>query len=95
MALCNYYWINACQRYMFFYERPVGGIDTPNGPSPSLWHPGAYMIHGTEGYSISTADQNGFMNKDGELAAYSCSKSVVVLQALLDNGYCAVENAGM
>lgn len=46
------------------YERPVGWIDTPNGVSRGIRHPGTLMVHGTEGYSISRIDRNGYVNPD-------------------------------
>lgn len=49
------------------YERPVGWIDTPNGPSPAGWNPGAVLIHGTEGYGINKIDGNGYINPQGTL----------------------------
>ena len=52
----------------FFYERPVGWLDTPNGASTSVWRPGAVMVHGTEGYGIARVDRNGFLNPEGILA---------------------------
>lgn len=51
----------------FFYERPPGWIDTPNGPSPSGWDPDSILVHGTEGYSVSRVDQNGYLNAPGVL----------------------------
>jgi len=52
----------------FFYEREPGWLDTPNGPSASVREPGAYMIHGKEGYSISKIDNNGYTNPNKGLA---------------------------
>ena len=52
----------------FFYERPVGWLDTPNGAATSVWRPGAVMVHGTEGYGIARVDRNGFLNPEGILA---------------------------
>ena len=52
----------------FFYERPVGWLDTPNGEATSVWRPGAVMVHGTEGYGIARVDRNGFLNPEGILA---------------------------
>ena len=52
----------------FFYERPVGWLDTPNGAATSVWRPGAFMVHGTEGYSVSRVDDNGYINPPGTLA---------------------------
>jgi hypothetical protein len=49
------------------YERLVGWIETPNGPSPAHWNPGAILVHGTEGYGITKIDQNGYINPDGTL----------------------------
>ena len=51
----------------FGYERPVGWFDTPNGPSPSGWNPGAVLIRGTEGYGIAKVDENGYFNPAGVL----------------------------
>lgn len=52
----------------FFYERPVGWLDTPNGAATSVWRPGALIVHGTEGYGVSIVDENGFLNPEGTLA---------------------------
>ena len=52
----------------FFYKRPVGWLDTPNGAATSLWRPGALIVHGTEGYGVSRVDGNGFINPEGTLA---------------------------
>lgn len=52
----------------FFYKRPVGWLDTPNGAATSVWRPGAFMVHGTEGYSVSRVDDNGYINPPGTLA---------------------------
>ena len=52
----------------FFYERQPGWMDTPDGPSSSVWRPGAVIVHGTEGWGISRVDHNGFLNPDGALA---------------------------
>lgn len=52
----------------FFYERPVGWQDTPNGVSPSAWHPGTLLVHGIEGYAITKIDANGYVNPPGVLA---------------------------
>lgn len=51
----------------FGYERPAGWLDTPNGPSPAGWNPGAVLIHGSEGYGIAKVDENGYLNPDGVL----------------------------
>lgn len=53
---------------MFAYERPVAWIDTPNGASRAVRNPNAMLIHGTEGYSISKIDSNGFTNQNYALA---------------------------
>lgn len=58
----------AANALCFLYERPAGWLDTPNGPAPSLWRPGAVMVHGTEGYSVSRVDERGFLNPAGVLA---------------------------
>lgn len=52
----------------FIYERPVGWYDTPSGATGAVREPGAILIHGTEGYSISRIDQRGYTNPDKELA---------------------------
>lgn len=52
----------------FFYERPVGWLDTPKGAGTSVWRPGAVMVHGQEGFSITVPDSNGFINPPGVLA---------------------------
>ena len=52
----------------FFYERQPGWLDTPKGPAASVWRPGALIVHGTEGYSVSRADERGFLNPAGTLA---------------------------
>lgn len=52
----------------FFYERPVGWLDTPKGAAPSVWRPGALIVHGTEGYGVSRVDGNGFLNPEGTLS---------------------------
>ena len=52
----------------FFYKRPVGWFDTPNGAATSVWRPGAVMVHGTEGYSVTRVDDNGYINPPGTLA---------------------------
>jgi len=49
------------------YERPAGWIDTPNGASPACWRPGAFLIHGTEGYGTARIDDNGYINPSGVL----------------------------
>ena len=51
----------------FVYERPVGWIETPNGPSPAGWNPQAILVHGTEGYGINKVDENGYINSEGTL----------------------------
>lgn len=53
---------------MFADERPVAWIDTPNGASRAVRNPNAMLIHGTEGYSISKIDSNGFTNQNYALA---------------------------
>lgn len=45
----------------------MGWVDTNNGPSLAIRNPGSYLVHGTEGYSISKIDSNGFTNPDVEL----------------------------
>lgn len=52
----------------FFYERPLGGADTPNGAGSYIRTPHALLIHGTEGYSIEKVDRNGYLNQDKPLA---------------------------
>lgn len=52
----------------FLYERPVGWLDTPNGPSVAVRKPGSIMVHGQEGYAITRLDENGYANPQGELA---------------------------
>ena len=52
----------------FFYERQAGWLDTPAGPTPSVWRPGAVIVHGTEGYGVSKVDEQGFLNPAGMLA---------------------------
>ena len=49
------------------YERPAGWLDTEQGAATSVWRPGAVLIHGTEGYSISRVDENGYLNPTGTL----------------------------
>lgn len=51
----------------FFYERPTGWFDTPNGPSLAGWRPGSVLVHGTEGYGITRVDENGYLNPQGKL----------------------------
>lgn len=51
----------------FFYERPTGWFDTPNGPSLAGWRPGSVLVHGTEGYGITRVDENGYLNPPGML----------------------------
>lgn len=51
----------------FCYERPVGWIETPNGPSPAGWNPDKVMLHGTEGFGIIKSDENGYINIPGSL----------------------------
>lgn len=53
---------------MFFYERPVAWIDTPNGASGSIRRPGALLVHETEGYGVNTIDALGYLNYDYPLA---------------------------
>lgn len=53
---------------LFLYERPVGWVDTPNGPSTAVRKPHALLIHGTEGYSVTQIDSYGFTNEDYPLA---------------------------
>ncbi|WP_028241923.1 hypothetical protein [Pseudobutyrivibrio ruminis] len=52
----------------FVYERPVGWHDTPCGATGAVREPGAILIHGTEGYSVTKIDRNGYTNPDKELA---------------------------
>ena len=52
----------------FAYERQTGWLDTPGGPSASIWRPGTVIVHGTEGYGISRVDENGYLNPAGDLA---------------------------
>lgn len=49
------------------YERPVGWIETPNGPTPAGWNPQTTLVHGTEGYGINKVDENGYINAEGTL----------------------------
>ena len=49
------------------YERPVGWIETPDGPSPAIWNPNTILVHGTEGYGINIIDENGYINPQGSL----------------------------
>ena len=49
----------------FFYKRPVGWLDTPNGAATSVWRPGTTLVHGTEGYGYARIDRNGFINPEG------------------------------
>ena len=49
---------------LFLYERPVAWIDTPNGASRAVRKPYSVLVHGTEGYSISRIDSNGYTNSD-------------------------------
>ena len=51
----------------FGYDRPTGWIDTPHGPSPAGWNPESILVHGTEGFSISQIDKNGYDNLEGVL----------------------------
>lgn len=53
---------------MFFYNRQVGIYNTANGVSLAVRRPGAIMVHGTEGYSVSRVDNNGFVNVGSDLA---------------------------
>lgn len=52
----------------FLYHRPAGWLDTDQGATTAVWRPGAVIVHGTEGYSVSRVDENGFINPPGELA---------------------------
>lgn len=52
---------------LFFYERPVAWIDTPNGASRAVRKPYSILVHGTEGYSVSQIDSNGYTNSDYDL----------------------------
>lgn len=52
----------------FFYERQVGWKDTPNGASRAIREPHSIIVHGTEGYSITKVDKNGYINPDKDLA---------------------------
>ena len=54
--------------FCFFYERPVGWIDTPNGVSSGVRRPGAIFVHGSEGYGVTKVDRFGFSNEDKPLA---------------------------
>ena len=63
--LAGFFVVNAL---CFAYERQPGWLYTPDGPSASVWRPGAVIVHGTEGYGISKVDENGFLNADGTLA---------------------------
>lgn len=49
---------------LFLYERPVAWIYTPNGASRAVRKPYSILVHGTEGYSISRIDSNGYTNSD-------------------------------
>lgn len=53
---------------LFLYERPVGWYDTPNGVTKAVRKPGSLLIHGTEGFSVSRVDKNGFLNSNDELS---------------------------
>lgn len=46
----------------FLYEHPVAWLDTPNGASRAIRRPYSLLVHGTEGYSISQIDINGYTN---------------------------------
>ena len=63
--LAGFFIVNAL---CFAYERQPGWLYTPDGPSASVWRPGAVIVHGTEGCGISKVDENGFLNADGTLA---------------------------
>lgn len=52
----------------FFYERQPGWHDTPNGASLAVRMPYSLIVHGTEGYSITRVDKNGYLNPDMQLA---------------------------
>ncbi len=52
----------------FFYERQGGWRDTPNGATLAVREPYSVLVHGTEGYSITIVDKNGYLNPDKELA---------------------------
>ncbi|WP_155833192.1 hypothetical protein [Butyrivibrio sp. WCD3002] len=52
----------------FAYEREPAWMDTPNGATPSVREPYSILVHGSEGYSISRIDKNGYTNPDKELA---------------------------
>ena len=54
--------------FCFIYERQPGWLDTPNGASTAVREPFSWVVHGTEGYSISRMDRNGYSNPDKELA---------------------------
>lgn len=53
---------------LFLYERPVGWVDTPNGPSTAVRKPHTLLVHGTEGYSATRIDSYGFTNEDYPLS---------------------------
>lgn len=52
----------------FGYERQPGWHDTPNGASLAVREPYSWMVHGTEGFSISKLDGNGYSNPILQLA---------------------------
>ncbi len=53
----------------FAYERQAGWFDTPCGATAAVRQPYSILVHGTEGYSISRMDRNGFTNPDMDLAS--------------------------
>lgn len=64
-AVLSFFLVNGI---VFLYERPVAWIDTPNGASLAIRKPNALLVHGTEGYSVSRVDENGFTNPNYTLS---------------------------
>ena len=57
-----------CNIICFGYERPTGWRDTPSGAANAVREPYSLLVHGTEGYSMTRVDRNGYLNPDKDLA---------------------------
>lgn len=52
----------------FGYARQPGWYDTPSGASEAVREPNSIIVHGTEGFSVSRVDENGFPNPKKQLS---------------------------
>ena len=61
-----------CNGLLFLYNRPAGWINRTNSSTNSIWYPGSFILHGTEGRGFHSVDQNGYINIDLPCQADYC-----------------------